>query len=242
MTKVLAISFLILCCYCLSATETNQFFVTTLVPLYGPDNLTNFIPIKIINSFKNVWFSLPAEKCPEGNWGAPQAGFQLSLQINKSTFTNGESIVAQLLLRNVTNHKGYYDFLHVRFGDGPVSFDAEDSKGNVLKLNDGLVDHIEGPHNGSLMPGSQVWFFERVDKRYNFSNDTFTVQAKILVGDLEPEMPIYSPMLDTNVEWKPMKDAHGIVTNVDVRYGEPKKRIVVTVKSAPVKISVRGGS
>ena len=49
----------------------------------------------------------PAEDDPEGHWGAPSEGYQLSIRLEKETFTNGEPITASVLLRNVSDRPLY---------------------------------------------------------------------------------------------------------------------------------------
>src|SRR5215472_4660471 len=77
--------------------QTNEYFVTE-------EDHTNkyFIPTpEQIKQARHAKESRPAKEDPEGNWGAVNEGFQLSIRLSKSTFTNGEPVVATIILRNV---------------------------------------------------------------------------------------------------------------------------------------------
>src|ERR1035437_5486511 len=80
--------------------QTNQFYVTDERPKeYG-----SFVSTaEQIEQARKAKYSRPANDDPEGNWGAVSEGFQLSIRFPKESFTNGEAIVASILLRNVTN-------------------------------------------------------------------------------------------------------------------------------------------
>ena len=47
--------------------------------------------------------SRPADQDPEGHWGSPTEGFQLSVRFPTNTFRVGDPIVAYAYLRNLTN-------------------------------------------------------------------------------------------------------------------------------------------
>src|SRR5437867_456520 len=78
------------------AEETNKLFITDNGFLVADHE-------RLLEEAKKSKESLPAEAFPEGNWGSPKKGFQLSLRFDKPTYTNGENITAIILLRNVTN-------------------------------------------------------------------------------------------------------------------------------------------
>jgi hypothetical protein len=46
----------------------------------------------------------PAEQDPEGHWGAPTNGFQLSLRLSKTNYSCAEPIEAMVYLRNLTTN------------------------------------------------------------------------------------------------------------------------------------------
>ncbi|HET7625263.1 MAG TPA: hypothetical protein VFM25_08355 [Verrucomicrobiae bacterium] len=52
--------------------------------------------------------SLPANHNADGHWGEKTNGLQLSLRFPKYIFTNGESVVAIMLMRNITNKPQTY--------------------------------------------------------------------------------------------------------------------------------------
>ena len=96
--------------------ETNQFYLTDdFVTHYG-DTLP-FTPEQI-ESAKHAKDCRPAEQDPEGHWGQPTEGFQLSIRLQKESFTNGEPVTACVILRNVSGRLLRY--LTARFDD-PMS-------------------------------------------------------------------------------------------------------------------------
>ena len=70
------------------STDTN---VQEVVPSGGPE-------------------SRPADQDPDGHWGAPTEGFQLSVRFPTNTFLLGDPVVAYAYLRNVTNSYREYFF------------------------------------------------------------------------------------------------------------------------------------
>ena len=96
--------------------ETNQFYLTDdFVTHYG-DTLP-FTPEQI-ESAKHAKDCRPAEQDPEGHWGQPTEGFQLSIRLQKESFTNGEPVTACVILRNVSGR--LFRYLTARFDD-PMS-------------------------------------------------------------------------------------------------------------------------
>lgn len=47
--------------------------------------------------------SRPAEQDAEGNWGLAVKGFQLSIRFDTKTFTNGETVLSKVLIRNISD-------------------------------------------------------------------------------------------------------------------------------------------
>jgi hypothetical protein len=72
------------------------------------------INLKKIEEAKKLPECRPAQQDAEGHWGLITNGFQLSLRFKKIMFTNGESIMATILIRNVTNQpEDYFRPTHV---------------------------------------------------------------------------------------------------------------------------------
>ena len=81
--------------------DTNQFYLTDdFVTHYG-DTLP-FTP-EHIERAKHAKESRPAKQDPEGHWGPVTEGFQLSIRLQKESFTNGEPVTACIILRNVSD-------------------------------------------------------------------------------------------------------------------------------------------
>lgn len=87
------------------AGQTNQLYIT--------DEGKGSVPeapfsLEQIDKAKHAKDSRPAEDDPEGHWGTATEGFQLSLRFEKDSFTNGEPVVARVILRNVSDRSLTY--------------------------------------------------------------------------------------------------------------------------------------
>lgn len=93
-----------------SARHQPSCFLTEVEAAPYPNPLT-FAPEQIEKALR-AHDSRPAKDAPEGNWGSAVEGFQLSLRLDKKSFTNGEPITACVILRNVSGTtRGYpYEF------------------------------------------------------------------------------------------------------------------------------------
>jgi hypothetical protein len=79
---------------------THEVYVTDDRTVYHHE--TNLLTEARLRAALAAKDSRPAEADPEGNWGAAVEGFQLSIRLDKATYTNGEPIAARVILRNVS--------------------------------------------------------------------------------------------------------------------------------------------
>ncbi len=88
----------------------TNLFLTDNGSLFWYKNSTGerVVHIKDIETATNSPESRPADQDPEGHWGQATNGFQISLRFEKGLFTNGESIVAITLMRNITSQPQNY--------------------------------------------------------------------------------------------------------------------------------------
>jgi hypothetical protein len=125
---------------------------------------------------------MPAELFPEGNWGAPQNGFQLSIRFEKQNYVSGEPVVATILLRNVTNSLVKYTAMTMTSQSSPIGLIVADEKGKLTPVNSDDVI-VSSVRDVTLYPGTQNKFEERLDTMYNLqTNQNFTVNASLVVG------------------------------------------------------------
>ncbi|HTR43384.1 MAG TPA: hypothetical protein VMH87_17365 [Pseudomonadales bacterium] len=163
-------------------SETSLFYVTDdgfLV--YKSHKQITLNPQKVEEAKKSKE-SLPAAAYPEGNWGNVQNGFQLSMRLKKISFTNGEPIVATILLRNVTNQILSYPLINIAGRDGPIGLVIVDDKGNdILPESDDIT--IISAHESSIFPGTQKKFVELLNQTSAFkTNKNYSVYAHIRVS------------------------------------------------------------
>ncbi len=83
--------------------QTNEFYITD-ESRFSYGDTVGFTQEQIDRA-RQAKDSRPADKDPEGNWGAVTEGFQLSVRLPKSSFTNGEPITACVILRNVSSRR-----------------------------------------------------------------------------------------------------------------------------------------
>src|SRR5438093_6403921 len=51
----------------------------------------------------NAYEMRPAEQDPQGNWGSPTGGVQMSIRLDRTNLAAGEPLMASILLRNFGN-------------------------------------------------------------------------------------------------------------------------------------------
>jgi hypothetical protein len=106
------------------STQTNQFYIT--------DEGKGSVPqapfsSELIEKARHAKDSRPAEDDSEGHWGTVTEGFQLSLRFEKDSFTNGEPVVACVILRNVSDKPLTY----------PYEYSPDNREINFVLLRDG---------------------------------------------------------------------------------------------------------
>lgn len=107
-TKLLVVYFLVLAApwamsWTCAAEETAAYYFNTRdVPFYfeGGERKTNTF---LLAKTRAAPECRPAALDPEGNWGSPQDGGQLSVRFRKAVFTNGEQIIATFYIRNIAD-------------------------------------------------------------------------------------------------------------------------------------------
>ena len=127
----------------------------------------------------------PASEDPEGHWGHATNGFQLSLRFEKEGYTNGEAVVATVLVRNVSNVRQQYAF--------PARVVAAKS-GSPLKRKDDIGVSIITSYR-FLHPQTQARYQETLNHVYHLTPGEYTFwaesdrglpssgQVKIVVGN-----------------------------------------------------------
>ena len=122
----------------------------------------------------------PAKDFPEGNWGKPEDGVQVSLRFDKRSYTNREPIRAIVLVRNASNRVFvFYDSNDV--GLGTVSYlaytesnqyVASKPKYSGLRLYSGTIN--------SVHPGMQRKFEDDFNRTYDLTSGNYLVEASII--------------------------------------------------------------
>lgn len=150
------------------SAQTTNVIPTNVFPtddgfLFWYNHNGRVIATKKIKEAENSKECRPADEDPEGHWGTPSKGLQLSLRFEKQTFTNGEPIEAVILIRDITNQPVVYF--------RPTRVKAM-KDGKVLKRKDDTgVIIITMPPETTLFAQTQQKNHERLDQIYDLSQD-----------------------------------------------------------------------
>jgi hypothetical protein len=163
--------------------QSNQFYVPDDLLLRG--SKTTAFSFEQIEAAKRAKDSRPAEDDPEGNWGTVSEGFQLSIRLEKNSFTNGEPISAYMILRNVSDKA-------LRF---PVSYGNDpETKLTLKKGETALLTHDEAlsiPRTDSFslqpMPaGIQCKYTLDLSTIFDLkTNGTYSIQATKKIPNMD---------------------------------------------------------
>ena len=120
-----------------------------------------------------------AEADPQGHWGTPWEGAQLSIRLQKEHFTNGEPVVACVTLRNISDRVLYFDV-----GPYPEEKDTKivltRGQERILGVDDPkprgtFQERLSSVRAGSspgfvpISPGTQRQFFRDLSKMFDLS-------------------------------------------------------------------------
>jgi len=182
-------------------------------------------PVKVEEA-KKLKECLPAERFPEGNWGTNLVDYEVSLQFEKSTFTNQAPIMATVLIRNtldtsISNTMSGYLREGVT-GHGPVLLTTWKSGQAIPNTGFSSQDMPpSGIHN--LVPGTQHKYILPLDVQSKLTNGTYFVRASVMayvvrwiLADgtnttiLQPQYPVQNDLLNAKGigEWIEVKSAN----------------------------------
>jgi hypothetical protein len=157
-------------------TLTNKFFITQAQEMTYCDQRGIVLRPEFIEQAGVAKDSRPAEEDPEGNWGQPAGGMQLSVRFDKDSYDVGKPIVATVIFRNVTNEEISAPLNILRFDTEMV---VTDEKGRQLetKKPEGLTDFekrlcrtVQDPKFRTIMPRAQEKYQVKL-------NDSFDLVA-----------------------------------------------------------------
>lgn len=167
------------------AEETNGLYLTKLYfdsAIVGPSRE------ELLAEARTNRESLPAKDFPEGNWGDPTQGLQLSLRLEKQAYTNGEPINALLLARNITNQfVGFGYPIYAIGGAIPIGFAVKAANGQPLTsrqegpIAPGTVRAL-GAQLIEIAPQTQFKFFERLNDMFDLTNGDYLVHATVNIN------------------------------------------------------------
>ena len=185
MKPLVLIASLLVASFAVSAAETNTIYVTDEGGLFlESDARGRYMDPAKVEAARKMRECLPAADFPEGNWGQTNGGFQLSLRLNKTSYTNDEPIVATLLLRNVTNCLQMSCVTPLVPFDGPIRMRVTSDAGVVIPEK--AVEVVVGPGIGAVFPGTQRKYVEHLNRAYALTNGTYTAQAFAPVNFYSP--------------------------------------------------------
>jgi len=172
--------------------DTNQFYLTDdFVTHYG-DSLP--FTAKHIEMAKHAKECRPADQDPEGHWGPVTEGFQLSVRLERESFTNGEPVTACVILRNVSGKLRRYFTAPMH---DPMSKILLTRGGQRVPTNDEPKPGASAPERLKPVFGGSMWsfpspagtqrkFFVELNKMFDLgTNGEYVVQAMRTIPSLD---------------------------------------------------------
>ena len=199
--KILLIAFLTSATVAGLPADTNQFYlIDDFVTHYG-DTLP-FTP-EHIEKAKHSKECRPADQDPEGHWGQVAEGFQLSVRLEKETFTNGEPVVACVILRNVSGKLLRYFTAPLHDPMSKILLTREGRRvptNNEPRQGTSAPERLKPVFAGSMWsfqspPGTQRKFFVELNKTFDLgTNGEYVLEAMRTVPalDLKSEKEVAS--------------------------------------------------
>jgi hypothetical protein len=182
-------------------TGTNLIYVINDGKLFFRTNNTGYYmdPQKV-EAAKTNRECLPAKDFPEGNWGEPLIGYQLSLRFQKQVYANNEPINAILIIRDLTNQVLWYVEDDIIMEQGTAFLQVTSQNGGAMPPKQERSGIITGGKMGILAPGTQNRFEASLDHRYQLTNGMYRVRASVKF----PAWKIPGPD-GTNITYAPVK-------------------------------------
>jgi hypothetical protein len=184
-----------------TSTGTNIIYVINDGKLFFRTNNTGYYmdPVKVEAAKTNLE-CLPAEDFPEGNWGRPLIGYQLSLRFQKKVYAANEPINAILIIRDLTNQVLGYVENDILIEQGVALLQVTNQNGDAMPPKQERSSIVTGVKMNILGPGSQNKYEVSLDHRYQLTNGTYKVRASVKI----PAWKITAPD-GTNITYAPVK-------------------------------------
>ncbi len=142
---------------------TNIFLTDDGKVFWYKSNGERVIHLSTVTQAQDSKESQLADKDPEGHWGLSTNGFQLSLRFEKNIFTNGESVVATVLMRNVSAQSESY-FRPIRI------LAVKDGQQMRRKNDTGIINITMSPET-TIYPQTQHKYRVDLAEEYDLSTN-----------------------------------------------------------------------
>jgi len=161
---------------------TNSFptnlFLTDEHGLFWYKGHERLIAVKKIEEAQKSRESRPADEDPEGHWGSVSHGCQISLSFEKLEFTNGEPVIATMLMRNVSDRPITYLRQIILGHPSPIYVSVWQGEKTLRLKTDENISISHSRSNVTLQPRTQHRYRLRLDEFYDLStNGLYSVQA-----------------------------------------------------------------
>jgi len=168
-------------------------FLTDDNRLFAYKGHERLILVKRIEDAQKARESRPADQDPEGHWGRPGHGCQLSLRAEKEEFTNGEPVFVTMLLRNVSDKPITYARQVVMGQPSPIWVSVcKDERKLRLKTDDRIA--VTSTVNVTLQPQTQHRYALQLNKFYDLTtNGIYFVQAEYGSTNSGVAFPVLAP-------------------------------------------------
>lgn len=128
----------------------------------------------VVPQKENNHTGLDAGRNLDGNWGRPNGGYQLSLELENKEFVRGELMVATLVFKNVTNREVATPYEIVRLGSDALETKIviRDANNNVLKRKDVKEDRSFRERLAALNKNRHYYVLSpQLERRYHVALD-----------------------------------------------------------------------
>ena len=152
---------------------TNSFptnlFLTDENKLFCYMGRERLIPVNRIVEAQKAKECRPADQDPEGHWGSPMHGCQLSLRLEKLTYTNGEPVMLTMLFRNVSGKPLTYLRQIIMEEPSPIYVSVWKGEKRLSLKADDRITVAHSAINVTLQPRTQHRYRLQLDKCYDLT-------------------------------------------------------------------------
>jgi hypothetical protein len=125
--------------------------------------------------------AFPAEDYPDAHWGAPEAGLQLGIRFEHSSYSEGEPIIVKLHVKNSTTSTANYQVSTLSSTRGPVLLSVRDSNNREAESKMRDLAAFVPLLTKALKAGTQNVYGFPLRRQFDLPPGIYTVTARLRV-------------------------------------------------------------